>query len=310
VQRILEELYPKRKCLQLEFPYVDVLKVQEQFGAGVVFLPLDGSGDLGEFEKLIKRRKFAGVYCELASNPLLRTVDILRLGEVLRKHDVPLIADDTVGTVHNIDAYRAADVVTTSLTKYYSGVGNLLAGSVTLRADSRFRKVFAQKLKEMDRCDLWDADAIILEQNSRDYARRMARLNENGEAIFEYLNAHPRVKQVWYPKNQTREIYDSIRREGGGYGALMSIVLNNAPRVTKKFYDALRVSKGPSLGTSYSLACPYTLLAHYGELDWAEECGVSRHLVRISVGLEDKKDLIRRFEKAFKVIERKRATAT
>ena len=59
-----------------------------------------------------------------------------------------------------------------------------------------------------------------------------------------------------------------------------------------------RVTKGPSLGTNYTLACPYTLLAHYPELDWAESCGVSRWLVRVSVGLEQAADLIERFDQA------------
>jgi cystathionine gamma-synthase len=48
----------------------------------------------------------------------------------------------------------------------------------------------------------------------------------------------------------------------------------------------------------FTLACPFTLLAHYSELDWAESCGVSRHLIRISVGLEDPEDLIEDFERA------------
>jgi cystathionine gamma-synthase len=56
--------------------------------------------------------------------------------------------------------------------------------------------------------------------------------------------------------------------------------------VIQVFFDALNVFKGPSLGTNFTLACPYTLLAHYTELDWAEGFGVDRRLVRVSVGLE------------------------
>ena len=65
-----------------------------------------------------------------------------------------------------------------------------------------------------------------------------------------------------------------------------------------KFYDALRISKGPSLGNDFSLACPYTLLAHYDELEWAEGCGLDRHLIRISVGSEDASDVIERVREA------------
>lgn len=78
---------------------------------------------------------------------------------------------------------------------------------------------------------------------------------------------------------------------------LVSFTLRDRSAAPKVF-DRLRVSKGPSLGTNYTLACPYTLLAHYTELDWAERCGVRRDLIRISVGLEDPADLITRFAEA------------
>ena len=79
----------------------------------------------------------------------------------------------------------------------------------------------------------------------------------------------------------------------------MSILLSNAPETAPRFYDALRINKGPSLGTNYTLCCPYTILAHYTELDWAESLGVSRWLIRISVGLDDADDLCARFAEAF-----------
>jgi len=51
----------------------------------------------------------------------------------------------------------------------------------------------------------------------------------------------------------------------------------------------------------FTLACPYALLAHYAELDWAERCGVPRHLIRVSVGLEPPEELWERFERALYV---------
>ncbi|MDG2125621.1 MAG: PLP-dependent transferase, partial [Verrucomicrobiales bacterium] len=56
--------------------------------------------------------------------------------------------------------------------------------------------------------------------------------------------------------------------------------------------------KGPSFGTYFTLACPYTLLAHFHELDWAAGCGVDRNLIRIGVGAEDCDDLVGRFVSA------------
>jgi cystathionine gamma-synthase len=93
-------------------------------------------------------------------------------------------------------------------------------------------------------------------------------------------------------------MYDRFRRPDGGYGGLFSIVLKNAAKVTEAFYDALEITKGPNLGTSFSLCCPFTLIAHYHELEWAESAGASRYLIRISVGLEPAGELIARIERA------------
>ena len=80
---------------------------------------------------------------------------------------------------------------------------------------------------------------------------------------------------------------------------MFSMVLKDCERTSPRFFDALRMAKGPSLGTNYSLCCPYTLLAYYDELDAVEKYGVSRWLLRVSAGMEDIDDLIDRFERAF-----------
>ena len=189
--------------------------------------------------------------------------------------------------------------MTTSLTKYYSGAGDVLAGAVTVSDDSpqaaQLRSLLADEC-----CDsLWDGDAVVLLENAVDYPERVARINETAPRLVEWLESHPQVAEVWYPTGDTREAYDAVRREGGGYGGLFSILLEDAPRTSAPFYDNLRVCKGPSLGTNFTLVCPYTLLAHYTELEWCEDLGVSRWLIRVSVGLEDFEDLKARFEEAF-----------
>jgi cystathionine gamma-synthase len=73
-----------------------------------------------------------------------------------------------------------------------------------------------------------------------------------------------------------------------------SLVLRAPERITPRFFDAQRFCKGPNLGTYFSLCCPFTLLAHFDELEWAENCGVSRYLLRFSVGLESPSELIER----------------
>jgi cystathionine gamma-synthase len=100
------------------------------------------------------------------------------------------------------------------------------------------------------------------------------------------------VAKIFYPKYDAAN-YNAFATNGG-YGGLFSLVLRTEEEAAR-FYDALNVAKGPSLGTNFTLASPYAILAHYGELDWAKGFGVDRWLIRVSIGLEEPEELIELF---------------
>jgi cystathionine gamma-synthase len=135
-------------------------------------------------------------------------------------------------------------------------------------------------------------------QYSEDFPARVRRINQTAEQVCEFCRSQPAVAEVYYPKFRTPDKYAAFQRAGGGYGGLFSIVLHAPQQNAQRCYDALRCCKGPNLGTDFSLCCPYTQLAHFQELDWAERCGVSRFLLRFSVGLEEPPDLIGRLQQA------------
>lgn len=286
--RAATKLRQGKKTLQLEFPYVDALKIQEQYGAGAVFECKRPGGNPDAVFDRIRDGEFGAVLCEAPSNPLLRTVDLPALSGACRESGTPLLVDDTVCSHLNVSALPHADLVTSSLTKWVSGVGDVMAGSVKLNPASPLYAELRERLldenPEQSRLYIRDAEKLI--GNARGFPELVAAANRSGEQIAEALAAHPKVARVWYPKFTDRERYDEIRRDGGGYGGLISFVLKNDSR-SPRVYDALRWCKGPSLGTRFSLACPYTLLAHYLELDWARECGVPTNLLRLSVGVEE-----------------------
>ncbi len=302
IHRLLEAVCPQHKTVQMGFPYVDVLKVQQKFGAGVHLFPLLESPELDALEDLLAEEKVAGVFTEFPNNTLLRCVDVERLAAILRQRETPLIVDDTVGGFYNIDAFRYADATFTSLTKYLGGQGDIMAGSVVLNRQSPFYERFKEHLNRDYENGLYADDAVALDSNSRNYEERMARINAGAATVFDYLQSQKRIDEVYYPLNQTPDHYGQLLREGRGYGGLISLLLKHPEKASPKFYNALRVSKGPTLGTNYTLACPYTLLAHYEELDWAESCGISRYLIRLAVGLEEPEEIITRLEEAFAAI--------
>lgn len=287
VHRVMNKLLPGRKTLQLEFPYVDAMRVQKHFGNGVVFLN-EAEGE--SFELALQRignGEFSAVFCEAPSNPLLRTVDIEKIASACRDGGVPLVVDDTICSVANIDVSSYADVVLSSLTKWVSGKGDVMAGQVTVCEHSAFYSDLIEFFEEdcPGGSRLFASDARVLSRNISDFSQRMAQSNAAGEAVAEMLIDHPAVETVWYPKFTTPLFYNALKREGGGYGGVISFVLKTRKK-TPKFFDQLKISKGPSLGTDFSLACPYTLLAHYDELSWAEGCGLDKNLIRISIGQE------------------------
>jgi len=299
VLRALPGLREGKKTLQIEFPYVDSLKIQERFGHGAAYLN-DASGE--SFEEALRRIRtgeFAGVFTEVPSNPLLRTVDLPRLAEACRTSRTPLILDDSATGPLNVDALPHCDVLTSSLTKWVSGAGDVMAGAATVRADSPLAADFLGSLAEdaAECASLYLSDAEILLSNMKGYAKRNARVNFNALALVAFLKDHPAIASVWHPSVTQTENYAKIMRKEGGYGGLLSIVLAN-PKKAPKVYDALKLSKGPSFGMPFTLVCPYTLLAHYDELDWTEDCGVPANLLRISVGLESPDTIIAAFTKA------------
>lgn len=303
IHRALNHLLPGRKTLQLEFPYVDAMRVQNYFGNGVVFLNEAIGESFDEALGRIANGEFSAVFCEAPSNPLLRTVDLAAVSKACREGGVPLVVDDTSCSVANIKVDRFADVVSTSLTKWISGRGDVMAGQVTLIPDSpmyaELQQFFEQDCEGGSR--LYSSDARVLARNIKGFRGRMKISNSGGELLADFLSAHPAVEKIWYPKFTTPKLYEAIKRKEGGYGGLVSFLLKNRKK-SPKFYDALRISKGPSLGTDFSLACPYALLAHYDELEWAEGCGLDRHLIRISVGSEDAEEIVERVKSALESI--------
>ena len=164
----------------------------------------------------------------------------------------------------------------------------------------------------------FDEDAIYMERNSRDFKQRIRVIDSNAEAICDFLRerslaggaSSSAIKEVFYPKYITPENYNhcrikdlsSVDGKAGGYGGLFSLTFTSLA-ASVAFFDALPCHKGPSLGTNFTLACPFTILAHYTELEWAARFGVEEGLVRISVGMEDTNVLLRFFELALAAAE-------
>eukprot|EP00559_Dactyliosolen_fragilissimus_P004030 CAMPEP_0184859360 /NCGR_PEP_ID=MMETSP0580-20130426/4369_1 /TAXON_ID=1118495 /ORGANISM="Dactyliosolen fragilissimus" /LENGTH=871 /DNA_ID=CAMNT_0027355957 /DNA_START=48 /DNA_END=2664 /DNA_ORIENTATION=+ len=269
---------------------------------------------------------------EYPSNPLLNCPNLHTLRQLANEYDFALVVDDTIGNFANLDLLSQgyADVLCTSLTKLFNGRGDAIAGSIICNPHTPIGTWMIHDMTRheiLEECQieggnnvtknstnsnnypaLWESDALAVYLNSSNFLQRSSRINHTAEILATYLKNHDDVMEIYYPKfgSSNRSLYNSVLRHSlsckmhtPGYGGLLSIILH--PHVCQRtFYDKLNVAKGPSLGTDFTLVCPYTLLAHYHELDFAMQYGVTPNLIRIAVGLEEPDTLIQKFEEAFR----------
>lgn len=281
------------------FPYTDTLSILKKFGPGVKFLGMGDDKSLDELEKELEGGlNIMALFCECPSNPLLKTPNLKKIKELGDKFGFAIVVDETVGNFLNIHVLPYADIVASSLTKVFSGDSNVLAGSLILNPSSRYYLKLKQFFDEEYEDLFWDEDALWLERNSRDFVDRVRIIDATTEKVVDLLVKNPKIARVYYPSiGPSKKYYDEIKNENGGYGGLVSFLFHE-PEDAVSFFNNVDLYKGPSLGTNFTLACPYAILAHYQELDEIAQWGVDRNLIRVSIGLEDPDELLEVFKKA------------
>lgn len=292
----------RHKTICFGFPYLDTLKVLQKWGPGCLFYGYGNVADLDDLERRLQSgERFTSLFTEFPSNPLLNSPDLTRLHSLCTTYSIALVVDETVGNFINTNVLPYADIVVSSLTKVFSGDSNVMGGSAILNPRSPLYTELKATVDKEYEDNYWAEDAVFMERNSRDFISRIERVNTNTSAIASILQQSPILKDLYYPQfSPSKPDYDARRNPSGGYGGLLSVTFQT-PAQAVAFYDSLEVQKGPSLGTNFTLACPFTILAHYAELDWTAKWGVPADLVRVSVGLEGEAELVAKVRKALEV---------
>ncbi|GIC87442.1 uncharacterized protein Aud_003826 [Aspergillus udagawae] len=287
------------------WPYAETVKCVERSGWGRVILYGKGTeADLDDLERrLAEGERIQALFCELPSNPQLASPDLHRIRRLADEYKFVVACDETLGTFVNVDVLPYVDIAMTSLTKIFSGASNVMGGSVIINPQSRFYDAIHARLTATWEDTLFPGDVSVLAANCTDFVERVRYCSRSALAVAVLLSQHPSVAKVHYPPLvPTRHLYERYRRRNGGYGYVLSIIFHD-PQSAVAFYDALDVCKGTSIGANFTLAVPYAQLAHFRELDLAEANGVPRHIVRISVGVDDTEKLLDRVRKALVAVE-------
>jgi cystathionine gamma-synthase len=230
---------------------------------------------------------------ESPTNPHLSVVDLERFAEIGRKHGVATLIDATLATPYNVRPLDyGIDYVLHSCTKYLAGHNDMLGGAVVgseekLDAVRKFRGVVGMINGPHN--------VYLLLRGLKTFELRMRRHNENGQAVAEFLEGHPRVERVYYPGLPSHPYYEIARRTMRGFGGLVTFLVKDADaRRTADVVDAVRIPRiGPSLGGVESLIeQPIVMSYHDFTPEARRAVGISDNMIRLACGIENPEDLI------------------
>lgn len=259
------------------------------------------------------------VFVETIANPRTQVADLARIGALCKARGILYVVDNTM-TSPTLFRPKAvgADLVVNALTKYVGGHGNALAGSITdtgLYDWTRFPNIAenykAQKpalwgIQQIRKKGLRDwGGTLAAEQahhiavGAETLALRMERICANATAVAKFLSTHPKVRTVHYPGLASHPQHALAKELFRGFGGLFSFELADGVDCFDVLNRLAIVVSSSNLGDNRTLAIPvaHTIFWEIGPARRAE-MGIADSLVRISVGIEDRDDLIADFAQA------------
>lgn len=241
------------------------------------------------------------IYCESPSNPTMDLADLKELASVAHEGNALLMVDNTYCTpVVQRPLELGADVVVHSATKYLNGHGDIIAGIVVGKKDF-IQKVKQEGLKDITGATLSPFDAYLLLRGMKTLHIRMPRHCETALLVARFLESRTEVQRVWYPGLESFGQKALADRQMRYYGAIIAMELKGGYEAGKTFINNTNLwTLAVSLGDAESLIQHPASMTH-SALDDEElwEAGISKGLIRLSVGLEDSEDLIDDLKKAF-----------
>ncbi len=237
-------------------------------------------------------------FSESPTNPYLNIMDLERLVALFKPRGILIVSDSTFATPYNQRPLEyGIDLVVHSATKYLGGHNDLLSGVVL------GKKELTAPIREYLKITGGVIDpnsAYLLIRGIKTFELRMQRLNENGQAVAEYLERHPKVLRVYYPGLPSHPHHDVAKRQMKGYGAVVTFEVKDDIDYVLDFLSQLKiVNIGPSLGGVESLITHPATISYYDKTRKERlELGIKDGLIRFAVGVENVEDIIADIDQA------------
>ena len=274
----------RRRSANLEFTYVDLTNASQ-------------------FESAIKQNTRM-VWIETPSNPLLKLIDLEAIAKIAREHNIISVSDNTFATPWIQRPIEFGfDLVIHSATKYLNGHSDLVGGVAVVGENKELGDQTAF-LQNSVGAIAGAFDSFLVLRSLKTLALRMERHCANALEIARWLEEQLPVKSVSYPGLKSHPQHDLARMQMRGFGGMVTMILKTDLEGTRRFLENTHLfSLAESLGGVESLINHPALMTHASvPKEQREALGITDSLVRLSVGVEDVRDLIDDLQTALNVI--------
>jgi len=270
-------------------------KVMREVGITPHFIDLSRSENL---EKAITP-KTKLVWIESPTNPLLKLSDLAACSDVCRKHQILSLADNTFMTPYfQKPLPLGMDIVLHSTTKYINGHSDVVGGFITLNNSELSERLHF--LQNSIGAIPSPFDSWLVLRGVKTLGVRMKQHEANARKISQFLEEHSRIEKVIYPGLKSYPQHDLAKKQMQGFGGMITMIIKGGLSAASSFLEKVRVfSLAESLGGVESLIEHPAIMTHASiPREIREQLGISDGLIRLSVGIENVKDLIEDLEQA------------
>ena len=271
-------------------------KIFEQYNIVFHFVGMDNIANVEA--KINANTKL--IWAETPTNPMLNIIDIKALAAVAKKHNILFGVDNTFASPYLQNPLDlGADLVMHSVTKYLGGHSDVVMGALVVRDKDLADKLYFIQNASGAVCGPMDSFLVL--RGLKTLSVRMQCHCENGRAVAEYLQSHPKIEKVYWPGFETHPNHAIAKKQMRDFGGMVSFTTKgNNYKAAISIVENLKVfTLAESLGGVESLSGHPASMTHASiPKEEREKTGVVDSLIRLSVGIEDKDDLIADLEQA------------
>lgn len=275
-------------------------KIFENFGIKFHFIGMENAANIEKF--ITKNTKL--IWVETPTNPMMNIIDIEAVAKVAKKHKVLLTVDNTFATPYLQQPLNlGADIVMHSATKYLGGHSDVVMGALVVKDKELADKLYFIQNSCGAVCGPMDSFLVL--RGIKTLHVRMQRHCENGKLVAEFLANHPKIEKVYWPGFENHPNHEIAKKQMHDFGGMVSFVTKgNNIKDAFKIVENLKIfTLAESLGGVESLCGHPASMTHASiPKEEREKTGVVDSLIRLSVGIEDKADLIADLEQALNLI--------